>query len=66
VEFLGCQLQNTGKRLTITMNQCKVSIEDSLDDMCLGYDELAPEHHLNWIGDSIIGRVEICLCRIKG
>jgi len=38
----------------IALHKSRVSFEDPLADSCLGYAELGPEHHLNWIHDSII------------
>ncbi|MFT5716521.1 MAG: hypothetical protein ACJAWS_002668 [Oleiphilaceae bacterium] len=38
----------------IAVHKTRISFEDPLTDGCLGYAELAPEHHLNWVDDSII------------
>jgi hypothetical protein len=38
----------------IALHKSWVSFEDPLADSCLGYAELRPEHHLNWVDDSII------------
>jgi hypothetical protein len=38
----------------IALHKSRASFEDPLADSCLGYAELGPEHHLNWIDDSII------------
>ncbi|MFT7266749.1 MAG: hypothetical protein ACI9LL_000106 [Porticoccus sp.] len=38
----------------IALHKSRASFEDPLADSCLGYAELRPEHHLNWVDDSII------------
>ena len=38
----------------IALHKSRRSFEDPLADDCLGYADLAPEDHLNWIGDSIV------------
>lgn len=53
LEFSDGQLLILAKE-AIALHKSKTSFEDPLADSCLGYAELSPEHHLNWINNSII------------